>query len=79
MIEVKQLHPLFVGEVSGVDLVHVTYTETWDWKSQGFLVGQTVTMQGRILGASPSELGAAVATVERALKHPLLERAIRNI
>ncbi len=38
-------------------------------------VGDVARVQGRILGASDTEIAAAIETVHRALKHPLLKRA----
>jgi ATP-dependent exoDNAse (exonuclease V) beta subunit len=40
-------------------------------------VAEIVTMQGRILGATAQEVDAAVAAVENALGHPLLDAARR--
>jgi ATP-dependent helicase/nuclease subunit A len=40
-------------------------------------IAGTVALQGRVLGATPGEIDAAVAAVGRALEHPLLLRARR--
>ena len=55
-------------------LVHGTFASiTLDGDRDS--VREAAQLQGRILGASPDEIDAAVETVVTALEHPLMQRA----
>jgi ATP-dependent exoDNAse (exonuclease V) beta subunit len=48
-----------------------------DLEADSDAVREVAELQGRLLGATPEEVEAAVDSVNRALEHPLLKRAAR--